>query len=1128
MKLLSLLIILLSISINAMPQAEHSVLASGKWVKVRIKDSGIKMLTRSALSSMGFADMDKVAVYGNGGKELPLENSASRIDDLAKLPVFRTDNAILFYAQGITSWEYNETNDIYEFSENEQDSYSYYYITDSTTPSVEPEKVDYSSKVATTTIDTYDDRAYHALHNYSYLLSGRDFYGEQFTTANNSISIPFSLDERVSQDTKVRIAVNMMARSLSKTYYSILFNNDTLGTYSISPIVWTSTGAQAITNRTNITSTAGQKNEYNLKINATVNTDGTTVVYLDYAMITVCAPLNMNSRNELLFRNSTTINYNSSCIIDYAIKGTSGNTIVLNIDEPTNPKVVATTSDGTTLHAKYYGGNTINEFISFKQNGSFEEPTFVESVSNQDLHATNAVDYLIIYHPAFQSEAERLASLHADYSGLNCAAVNVDAIYNEFSSGKREATAIRDYVRLVYNKGQKSGNTLKYVLLFGNGSYDNLNYGDKYPDNRIPTHQSEESLIRINSYTTDDFFGWMESGEGSASSEAISTVDIGIGRFPVSSETEAASMVDKVESYLTSLENSNWKLRAAFTCDDGDSNEHLIFSEQKAKWVADKYPILNETKIYQEAYTATTTTSGLRYYQAIEDLQSIFENGALFIDYTGHGSETAWATRALLNLSDYVQWNNRGKYPFVISAACHTGSFDRGITSLSKYMVLPSNCGAIGSLAANRITYSNYNYKISRAFLGRVLDTDSNGKRYTVGDAVKYAKQKTIGNINSLKYVLIGDPAITLAYDENYTISTDSINDIAFDVCDDPLKILSVNKISGSIRDQQGNILDDFNGQINITIYNKKDSISTKGAISEVYTFENYNSVLYNGLSTVENGLFNTTIVLPKDSYSDEGYGRISYYAVSNNNVEARGYTNTLLLGGIDTEAANDTIGPEITAWVEYLGFDDGSTTGATPTLHASLSDNSGINISGIGIGHDITIVLNDDRNNPYNLNSYFIYSPNSYTSGSLDYTLPELENMKNYTLTLKAWDNANNSSEKTIEFFVDKNSNIQFGTTEIYPCPYISGSSDLNLFFTHNGSSSRLTLKMAIYSISGRLMTQKTITTTTTQGQSDLINLISEMPNTATLGKGIYIIDINITDETGRSGSFKRKILFK
>lgn len=1131
MRLFSILSVLLFfIYTDAASQTKHSVLASGKWVKVRIKDSGIKMLTKSALSSMGFSDMSKIAVYGNGGKELPLENSASRIDDLAKLPVIRRDDAILFYAQGTTIWEYNAAYDIYDFTQNEQDEYSYYFITDSTTPSEEPATVDYSSEEAAITLDTYEDRACHELHSFNFLLSGKEFFGEEFTTTNSSLSLPFSLDARATKDTEVRMAFRFMARSFSNTNYTIIFNDDSVGTYSVAPIAWTTTGLVANTNKVSIKSSAGAINNYNVKINAKVNTGDNSnyppTVRLDYAEITVSAQLNMNSRSELLFRNSSSIYYGDSCIIDYAISGASDNTIVWNVDDPTKPQNVKTTNSGSTRHAKFTSEGAVKEFVAFERNGKFEEPTYVEDVANQDLHATNNIDYIIIYHPDFQLEAERLANLHATYSGLNCAAVNVDAIYNEFSSGKREATAIRDYTRLVYNNSKESSNSLKYILLFGNGSYDNLNYGDKYPDNRIPTHQSEESLYRINTYSTDDFFGWLEDGEGGPNTETISTVDVGIGRFPVISTEEATMAVNKVEAYLTSLEKNNWKLRAVFACDDGDSNEHLIFSEQNAKLIADKYPILNETKLYLEAYAPATTTSGIQYSQAKNDLQTAYNNGALFIAYTGHGSETLWG--GLLSLNSYNQWHNSNKYPFALSAACHTASFDRGITSLSKYMTLGENCGAIGCFAAGRISYSNYNYKIARAFLSRVLDSDSNGRRYTVGDAVKYAKQKNIGNINSLKYFLIGDPAITLDYNENNIVSTDSINGIAFDVCDEPIKAPSTNRIKGSIRDAQGNILSDFNGQVNVILYNKKNTIQTKGLISEVYTFENYNSVLYNGLTTVENGQFEVIVSLPKDCYTDEGYGRISYYAVSNNDIEARGATNMLLLGGMDAEAASDSIGPKITAWIEYPEFENGETTGTTPTLHATFSDESGINTSGEGIGHNITVVLNDDRDNPYNLNSYFSYDENSYTSGSLIYTLPTLEDNNYYTLTLKAWDNANNSSDTTIEFSVDSKSDINFGTTDIFPCPYISEKSDLSLFFTHNATGSRLNIRVRIYSASGHIMAQKTISTTATQGQSDVINLVNELPTTATLSRGIYIIDVYVSDESGRSGSFNKKLLIK
>ena len=1141
MRALIAIIYLLLISIVVEAQAPHSVLAKGRWVKVKTEGTGIKMLTQSALAQMGFADINKVAVYGNGGTAVPLLNSATRVDDLAKLPVVRTSNAILFFAQGSTSWKYNVRDNIYDFVDNEYDNVSYYYITDSTTPSGEPEVADEPDKKALVTYKTYDVRDHHALHSYNYLSSGKEFVGEQLKPASNTLSLTFPLAQRLAANTEVNISVNMTARTRSAIPYTIKFNGqpvkqkgEEVASFNIDGFTFTSTGVYANKKRTVVTSASDNTNEYKVDISATINGNSDTQVFLDYVAITSISALNMRGNNELLFRNRES--YNIDGVVDYVVEGVKNSTVVWNIDNAARPFAIKTTIDGTTLHAKYKSDKDVKEYIAFNKDGQYPEPTFVEEVQNQDLHAAEAVDYLIVYYPLFEEQAKRLAALHTEHSNLKCSAVDVTKIYNEYSSGKREPAAIRDFVRSIYNKGNENGPTLKYLLLFGIGNYDNLKYGSANAHNLIPTYQSDESFVRINTYCTDDFYGWMDNNEGGMSSETRNKVDIAVGRFSIVNEDEAKVAVDKVESYLTSLDKGKWRQHVTITCDDGDENEHLRNIESLANILEEKHSEINVTKIYLEAYPQNVTPHWIEYPLATKELLNAFNEGSISVIYSGHSGVWDWTENCLLRVVAMTQndWKNYNHMPFVISATCHTGEFDRGQSnSICNFLTFSPKGGAICSLGATRVTYSNYNTKLANACWERLLETDTiTNKRYSIGDAVKYAKQKVTGNINSLKYVLIGDPAIVLPYDKAYKVSTDKINGVAFEEYDEPLKVWATHRIEGSIRDDDGNVQKDFNGQMYITIYNKKDSISTAGLISSVYTFESYNSIIYNGLVSVENGQFELMLQLPKDINVEEGYGRISYYGLSNDNKEARDYTNMLLLGGIDESTANDTIGPNINAWVEFPDFENGQKIYNTPIFYATLEDVSGINTSGVGIGHDITIVLNNDRENPIVLNKYFTYDVNSSTSGSIEYTLPTLENGE-YTLTIKAWDHANNSTEKSLSFIIDTKDEeeanvIQFRKAYLYPMPLHSGQNDLKLVFAHNESSSQMTIHVSLHSFSGQRLATTDIISEGEHGKTEEFNISHELPIINTLGRGVYFVKIDFEDENGKNGSIKEKILIE
>lgn len=1098
---------------NFSMEVSQSVLAAGKWAKVRVKTSGMKKLTRSLLAQMGFTDPDRVSVYGNGGTALPFANYKERQADLAKQPVVRVADGILFYAQGVETWTYSSQG--FACAVHPDDEYSYYFITDGQEPSALPD--DYTCEATATQILTeYTYYTHHEQRLKNLILSGREWAGEEFTQAKPRKEFTFDLPKRPDDNNNVRLMTRVFTRTSQKATYTITYNGQ-------EPEQYESQAVQSMSSSTSEFARSSKKNKVWTIENPTENkismafdfTLSNESVWLDYITINSPAALTMGGADELLFRNEQTFKTKKGAS-EFAIAGSKQSTVVWNVTDCTAPKNMPTTFSNDTVRVVVANG-AAHELVAFDPNGKFEEPEYVGEVANQNIHGTAAVNYIIVYHSDYEAQANRLADLHRRHSGLTVAAVNVDEIFNEFSSGKREVTAIRDFVKYIYDKDRSA---LRYLLLFGSGSYDNRVGGALSERNKIPTYQSSESLVQSQSYVTDDFYGWLDDEEGASDTGA--RIDIGIGRFPVRSAEEANAAVDKSEIYLTKLEQGAWKKRIAIVADDGDNNEHIDFAEKHASRIEKEYTDIDVERIYLESFASVKTSTGIEYPLAITKFADAINNGSLIINYVGHGGHNALTDEHLFKQSYISTWTNEKRLPFFITATCDFAPFDNNDKiSAGEESFTYRYGGFIGLLTTTRLVYGDSNYLINKAFFNTVLSTDENGRRYSIGDAVKNAKIETGSMINSLKYLLIGDPAIVLDRGNQLTVQTDYVNGQPFDTAE-PISALSKCIVKGSVRDAEGNVQSDFNGQVEMSLFDKRKTVKVNS--TPEFKYDEYNSLLFNGITNVENGQFEIHFQLPKDINIEEGCGRVSYYAFSSDDRDAIGATNAILIGGIDGSSVADTIGPEIKAWIDYPEFRNGDQTGSNPTLYASISDESGINNSGLGIGHDITLIINGDRDNALNLNSYFGYKQGSYTDGTLAYRLKSLPDGK-YDITLKAWDNANNSTSTTLSFSVSSNCKITFGKTELYPMPYSQNNQELKLRFSHNDSGSTLDVTVRLYSMSGQQLGSKKMTVIASNTQTDEINLSAGMPVVAALPKGAYLLKVDV-DSKARSGSFAKKLI--
>jgi len=1102
---------------KAVYRAKKSVLSEGKWAKVRVKKSGMKLLTNSALKQMGFDNPKKIAVYGNGGVQLPFDNSKSRVDDLAKQPVVVTENGVLFYAEGPLTWTYNQTYSRFVGANHSSSEYSYYFITDSGEPSAEPRK--HVAEEAMNYVTTYSSRFHYEENVNNLLSSGRDWFGVKMTPSNNSMDIDLGLPERVSDSPNVKVTMRLAGRSGSELSYKLSLNGSVVGngTIASSNVSGSTTSDYARVVTRNLSVKSGDLSKSKLTLTVAFNS-ATDMAWLDYVSATSEAVLDMNKADEFGFREVST--YSKKGASEYRVKNVKKGVRVWNVFDCSNIEEMDVKIAGDSMVMAHNNG-VKTDFIAFNPDYNFDAPEYVGMVENQNLHGVERAQYLIITHEDFAEQARRLAELHRDNQGLNVVVAECEQIYNEFSSGKRDVSAIRDYIKMVYDRDGSWETGLRYVLLFGDGSYDNMTLGSKNEGNKIPTYQSANSVHQSNTYVTDDFFGWLDSSDGA--SDTGSRMDVGVGRFPCRTAEEAKALVDKSELYLTSLDPGKWKTKVTVVADDGDKNEHLNYAEKIAELIEEQQPGLSLKRIFLESYAATTTSTGVFYEGARNDFTDAINNGSLFIDYVGHAGYNGLTDDGLFKQKDIVKWTNARRLPMFITAACDFAPFDLPNTSSGEESLMYSGGGFIGVFASTRVVFSDSNHSINKALVERLTSEDENGDYYSMGEASRYAKVAAGGLINSMKYVLVGDPAISLC-NNHQSVVTDSVNGVASDGEIDAFSALGLSRLSGSVRDEDGEIDDTFNGTINVTLYDKKSVTKTTGIKSSVYSYDEYKTVLFSGVADVEDGRFTVEFKLSKDINFELGYGKIVYYATSSDNREADGVDYNVLVGGASSDMKADTVGPVIRAWIDYeQSGANGYRTGTSPTLYAYIEDPSGINTSGLGVGHDLALYYDGDRNNSVSLNGYFTYDAGSYSKGLLVYHMNDLPE-GDLGLTLKAWDNMNNSSQETLDIKVVKDCPISFGEVKLCPNPLTEANGQMKLQFSHNDGGVSLDMNIAVYSMNGQLLSKKKVSVASSSMQTETLVLTDEMPEIACLPRGFYVLNVEVSDKNGRKGDFVKK----
>ena len=1105
-----------------------SVLSEGRWVKIGITEDGVYRLTSADLLAMGFSDISRVKLYGYGGHVQDEAIDADEdFDDLEEVPLYRDSRGVLFFGKGLVSWSAANSQGVASHRTNTYATQACYFLTEGDSPlSISVEAVASSSK----NLDYTPAHVVYHPEEYSWYQSGRMFFESANFSQSGTRTYQLPVVDPVTS-AGGNLRVYFTAYSTYSTTVRVTVDGESRSSFNIS-----SSGDYDAARGTTINYTLSSLRE---------GTSGTEVILTSPTGVDArLGYLELSYRRQLTMRDSCLyIRHTEQSASNFVINTNGRSSVQLwRLGQRGDPMVEM---QGTLSGSVYTVpvDDPTREYVAVDVDADFPSPDYIGEVDNQDLHATGAVDMVIIIPASgkLYTQAERLAEEHRSLDGLRVLVVRADQIYNEFSSGTPDATAYRRFMKMLYDRAETDADMPRYLLLFGDGVWDNRMLttatSGLSPDDYLLCYESENSLNHVNSYVLEDYYGLLDDGEGS--NLLSDKVDLGIGRFPVTTESDAAIMVNKAVDYMENVNAGSWRNEVCVMGDDGDDNDHIYGAENIAQLVEDNYPALQVNRIYWDAYQRESTSTNYSYPGATSDIYTQMEEGCLMMNYTGHGNPRELSHEFVLRLSDFSSFTSN-RLPLWVTAACDVNPFDMLEDNIGETAVLQSTGSALAFYGTTRTVYSSPNKLMNRYFTRHVLGYDTDGRRNAIGDAVRMAKAELVEKggeyaqadsmtdltVNKFHYVLLGDPALKLAVPE-YQIVVDSINGQAVG---DGLSMAnfsagSIASVTGYVTDREETFLSDFSGVVSITVYDSETTVTclnNDGASDPPVTYVTRDKRLYTGNDSVRNGRFSTTFTIPLDiKYSGET-GRVSLYAIDNERQrEANGFTEDVTVGGTGSDLSGDTEGPLITAYLNREDFVSGGTVNSTPYFVALLEDESGINVTSTAVGHDLELSIDNDPSTTYILNSAYENDFGDYRRGQLAYLIPALDDGL-HTLTFRAWDVMNNSSVVTFDFNVDSGATPDLISITCTDNP-ARGQTTFIVYYDRPGVDCNFTIE--VFDFAGRKLWKHTEQGTSSDGLYSVtwdLSTSGGMP----LSTGVYLYRASVSTTDSKAASKANKII--
>ncbi len=1022
----SILIIAITTSLSySQHTSTESVLNTGTWQKVCVSSDGVYKMNQTFFTDMGFdvatLDPKHIKVYGSGGGMLAQSNDEFRYDDLFENSIyvkgegdgsFDASDYVLFHGEGAHVHNLKATGITHQV--NYYSTKSCYFVT-----------VDDDSqgkRILTETIESVSDTIYTSFDEYKWLEkeehnvleSGREWFGQSHrggSTSDQSISTPSKVT-----GTNYEVTIDVMTMSVvTPTQFNVSINSNSLAPIACtaSPDVDYGVKGKNNTNVYDFASTAS-----NVQLELYYDDKGKTDAkgYLDY--FSVAYKRNLSFSSQLFFQ---VLESGSTPLNTYKVAGGTASSQVWDVSDGETPRSLTYDLNGSNVSFSDSSNAKIKRYVVFNST-SLSAPTYVGGVANQNLHGiTQSPNLLIVAHANFMTQAEELAAHRRTFNGYTVEVVDIKDIYNEFSSGVQDVSSIRDFAKMLYDRNEGE-NALRYLLLFGDASYDYLDR-ESNNSNYIPIYEAKESLNDIRTFSSDDYHGFLDDDEGAwiESSSGNHLLDIGVGRIVAKTTNHADIVVEKLISYDL-LENSGgkWRNKICFVADDGDSYLHMDDADDLSVSIGISDPQYLFKKVYTDSYEQISSSSGELAPDVNTAINEQIDKGVLIVNYTGHGGEGGWAQEQILTLNMIDEFDNMANLPFFMTATCEFGRYDDPKRSSgAEYLLLKEQGGAIGLVTTTRPVYATNNYLLASAFYEHVFTPNADNTMPVLGDVIRLTKNNSVSDVYNRNFSLLGDPSMALAYPEN-KVEVTMFNETDVNIVStDTVGALEIVSVAGIVSNPlTGDTLKSFNGVLYATVLDKPTQVISFGYDDgDGYHYKTQESVLFDGKATVTDGMFQFEFVLPKDIDYTLGNGKISFYAIADDyTTDANGVYTDFVVGGSSNNIVLDETPPTVQMYLNDTTFRNHGLVAEDALFIAHVFDENGINTSNSGIGHEITLMIDGNSQGIILLNEFYEATRNTYKGGVVSYSLSDLPEGEHF-LVFRVWDTYNNSTTDTLYF---------------------------------------------------------------------------------------------------------------
>lgn len=1041
--------------------------AQSNLFKFPITETGIYKITASEANSLG-VPLNQIAFYGFPGM-LPQELDSIQLRH-QEIPSQLVGNEIWVFLVGPHQIELNEGTPFY----------THHIYSDTLHfligKSEQPKRVDLLNTTIDPDFPSFLGYQFTTLkgEKVNLLNSGRTWYSDPIRAGQ---SLNFNVRLNANSTSPWLISGKLMTQSINSSTMRILTGDTIIEELAFDPIPNTTYGikGQEVQFQTLFNPTNQSLSQIRLTFQGQ---GGASAGYLDY--LTIGVPVNGQQ------------------VSDGLIIGSTSGSISLQSDQ--NAWEVSDFYQPKSIGFESSNGIGTNWFV-FKKSE-------IKSLTNfqpvlQKAREVEEVELLIITHPRLQSAANRLLA-HKKAIGISAEVLTTTEIFDGFGYGNPDLTAIRNFIATSFHKGAK----LQNVLILGKGTFDYKGILGGRP-NLVPIYTSRNSLNPLNTYSSDDYFGLLDWGQGKweESREGDELMQIGIGRIPAITLAEANSFVDKLIAY----ESREFDLSAfpSFTvlADDGDNGIHMRDSEAHANFLRSNHPEIKVNPLFLDRFEQTSNTGRQSSEEAKKALEAQLDQGTFILNYVGHGNETTLTAEEIFTVSDIDNWANQSNPALWVTATCEFGRHDSPfIRSAAEELLIRPAKGAIGLLTTGRPVFSSVNFSLNQAFVQEIFNGEFEPQN--LGEVFKKTKNNSLNGVLNRNFSLLGDPSLRLPYPE-LNISIKDISEAQSGKSKDTLSAFQPYLITAEIIDPLSGALNiGFNGNYKIEIRGEAIPNQTLGDENSPFDFLEEKVLLFQGSGMVSEGILKASIKIPggfEDLLSKANIRILAWN--SDSKTRALGLKSIEIKDEIKPNEPGE--GPQIQIKVEDK--DQAPFVFSSPrlTIEAHFSDPDGIQISGLNPEQNLEIKLNNQ--DPIILNENFVATNGSFSEGKIEISLDGFEEGLN-TIEISAWDILGNGNSVTAPVEIRGSNRLQILTHKVFPNP---SSIESHFEVTHNRPGENINLTLEVFSLTGKILFSETKRFVKASKELNDLSWIFFQTQTNYPAKGTYIYKLSLESES-------------